>query len=107
MKTTFLILLFSGMLFIGQKTKSPIVVNDDKGFEQLMKDFHQTMAKNKVVQQKADSTKDVIIVETSKKITELAKENKELKIELNEVKDKLDNLNDTGRSFELLPISDH
>lgn len=107
MKTTFLILLFSGMLFIGQKTKSPIVVNDDKEFEQLMKDFHQTMAKNKVVQQKADSTKDVIIVETSKKITELAKENKELKIELNEVKDKLDNLNDTGRSFELLPISDH
>lgn len=107
MKTTFLILLFSGMLFIGQKTKSPIVVNDDKEFEQLMKDFHQTMAKNKVVQQKADSTKDVIIVETSKKITELAQENKELKIELNEVKDKLDNLNDTGRSFELLPISDH
>lgn len=107
MKTTFLILLFSGMLFIGQKTKSPIVVNDDKEFEQLMKDFHQTMAKNKVVQQKADSTKDVIIVETSKKIIELAQENKELKIELNEVKDKLDNLNDTGRSFELLPISDH
>lgn len=107
MKTTFLILLFSGMLFIGQKTKSPIVVNDDKEFEQLMKDFHQTMAKNKVVQQKADSTKDVIIVETSKKIIELAQENKELKIELNEVKDKLDNLNDTGRSFELLPISNH
>jgi septal ring factor EnvC (AmiA/AmiB activator) len=107
MKTIFLTFLFSGMLFIGNKVaKAPEVSNDDKEFEQLMSDFHKTMEQNKVVQSKADSTKDQIIIETTKEISKLSTENKQLKAELNEVKAQLDNVVvDTGRSFELLPIS--
>jgi organic radical activating enzyme len=107
MKTIFLTFLFSGMLFIGNKVaKAPEVSNDDKEFEQLMSDFHKTMEQNKVVQSKADSTKDQIIIETTKEISKLSTENKQLKAELNEVKAILDSvIVDTGRSFELLPIS--
>jgi hypothetical protein len=106
MKTIILAFLFSGMLFIGNKVAKAPVVNDDKEFEQLMSDFHKTMEQNKVVQSKADSTKDRIIIETTKEISKLSTENKQLKAELNEVKAILDSvIVDTGRSFELLPIS--
>lgn len=107
MKATILTFLVSGLLLVGNKTaKAPQVKNDDKEFELLMKDFNNTLAKNKVMQVKADSTKEVIIVETTKQINKLSTENKQLKSELNEVKAILDSvIVDTGRSFELLPIS--
>ena len=107
MKATILTFLVSGLLLVGNKTaKAPQVKNDDKEFELLMKDFNNTLAKNKVMQVKADSTKEVIIVETTKQINKLSTENKQLKSELNEVKAILDSvIVDTGRAFELLPIS--
>lgn len=107
MKATILTFLVSGLLLVGNKTaKAPQVKNDDKEFELLMKDFNNTLAKNKVMQVKADSTKEVIIVETTKQINKLSTENKQLKTELNEVKAILDSvIVDTGRAFELLPIS--
>jgi len=107
MKAFILTFLFSGLLFIGNKVaKAPEVSNDDKEFEQLMSDFNKTMEHNKIMQSKADSTKDQIIIETTKEISKLSTENKQLKSELNEVKAILDSvIVDTGRAFELLPIS--
>ena len=79
---------------------------DDKEFQQLMTDFNKTLEHNKVVQVKADVTKQKLIVATTNKIVQLSTENKALKTELNEVKAKLDSVSiDTSSSFKLLPIS--
>lgn len=107
MKATILTFILSASLLIGNKVaKAPVITKEDKEFDQLMSDFNKTLSHNKVMQKKADSTKDVIIVETTKQISKLSTENKQLKTELNEVKAILDSvIVDTGRSFELLPIS--
>jgi len=82
------------------------LLKDDKEFKELMKDFNKTLEHNKVVQVKADETKEKIIIATTKKIVQLSNENKSLKTELNEVKAKLDSVSiDTSSSFQLLPIS--
>jgi hypothetical protein len=79
---------------------------DDKEFQQLMTDFNKTIEHNKVVQTKADKTKEKLIIATTNKIVQLSNENKALKTELNEVKAKLDSVSiDTSSSFKLLPIS--
>jgi len=108
MKATFLILLLSGVLVVGHKVtdKPELSPKEDKEFQQLMNEFHQTLSKNKQVQVKADKAKEAIVTQTISKVTELKQETIALKTELNEVKIKLDSVSvDTGRSFELLPIS--
>lgn len=106
MKATILTFLFSGMLVIGNKVvNKPEVIVKDKEFEELMKDFHQTLSKNKEVQVKADKAKEAIVTQTVSIVAEIKQENKALKTELNEVKIKLDSVGvDTGSSFMLLPI---
>lgn len=106
MKATILTFLFSGMLVIGNKVvNKPEVIVQDKEFEELMKDFNQTLSKNKEVQVKADKAKEAIVTQTVSIVAEIKQENKALKTELNEVKIKLDSVGvDTGSSFMLLPV---
>lgn len=107
MKATILTFLFSGMLVVGNKiVDKPVTPVKDKEFEQLMKDFNQTLSKNKEVQIKADKAKEAIVTQTVSKITEMKQEVNDLKTELNEVKIKLDSAGiDTGNSINILPIS--
>ena len=106
MKATILTFLFSGMLVIGNKiVDKPEVIVQDKEFEELMKDFNQTLSKNKEVQVKADKAKEAIVTQTVSIVAEIKQENKALKTELNEVKIKLDSVGvDTGSSFSILAI---
>lgn len=107
MKATFLILLLSGAIVVGNKVanKPVIAPTEDKEFQQLMDDFHQTMSKNKEIQVQADKAKEAIVSQTINKVTELKQETIALKTELNEVKIKLDSVGvDTGSNFNILAI---
>jgi hypothetical protein len=107
MKATFLILLLSGAVVVGNKVanKPVIAPTEDKEFQQLMDEFHQTMSKNKEIQVQADKAKEAIVSQTINKVTELKQETIALKTELNEVKIKLDSVGvDTGSSFSILAI---
>jgi hypothetical protein len=107
MKATFLILLLSGAVVVGNKVanKPVIAPTEDKEFQQLMDEFHQTLSKNKEIQVQADKAKEAIVSQTINKVTELKQETIALKTELNEVKIKLDSVGvDTGSSFSILAI---
>jgi hypothetical protein len=107
MKATFLILLLSGAVVVGNKVanKPVITPTEDKEFQQLMDEFHQTLSKNKEIQVQADKAKEAIVSQTINKVTELKQETIALKTELNEVKIKLDSVGvDTGSSFSILAI---
>ena len=107
MKATFLILLLSGAVVVGNKVanKPVIAPTEDKEFQQLMDDFHQTLSKNKEIQVQADKAKEAIVSQTINKVTELKQETIALKTELNEVKIKLDSVGvDTGSNFSILAI---
>jgi hypothetical protein len=107
MKATFLILLLSGAVVVGNKVADKPVIHpkEDKEFQQLMDEFHQTMSKNKEIQVQADKAKEAIVSQTINKVTELKQETIALKTELNEVKIKLDSVGvDTGSSFSILAI---
>jgi hypothetical protein len=107
MKATFLILLLSGAVVVGNKVanKPVIAPTEDKEFQQLMDEFHQTMSKNKEIQFQADKAKEAIVSQTINKVSELKQETIALKTELNEVKIKLDSVGvDTGSSFNILAI---
>jgi hypothetical protein len=107
MKATFLILLLSGAVVVGNKVANKPVIppTEDKEFQQLMDEFHQTMSKNKEIQVQADKAKEAIVSQTINKVTELKQETIALKTELNEVKIKLDSVGvDTGSSFSILAI---
>ena len=107
MKATFLILLLSGAVVVGNKVanKPVIAPTEDKEFQQLMDEFHQTMSKNKEIQVQADKAKEAIVSQTINKVTELKQETIALKTELNEVKIKLDSVGvDTGSSFSIIAI---
>jgi hypothetical protein len=106
------ILLVFGFLTVTATTinvtakKEDKAVTDDKEFEQFMKDFNQTLNKNKAVQVKADEAKEAIVTSTVSKFVEIKKEISTLKTELNEVKQTLDSVNaDTATSFNILAIS--
>ena len=108
------ILLVFGFLTVTATTinvtakKEDKAVTDDKEFEQFMKDFNQTLNKNKAVQVKADEAKEAIVTSTVSKFVEIKKEISTLKTELNEVKQTLDSVNaDTATSFNILAISHH
>jgi hypothetical protein len=107
MKATFLILLLSGAVVVGNKVANKPVIppTEDKEFQQLMDEFHQTMSKNKEIQVQADKAKEAIVSQTINKVSELKQETIALKTELNEVKIKLDSVGvDTGSSFSILAI---
>lgn len=107
MKATFLILLLSGAVVVGNKVanKPVIAPTEDKEFQQLMDEFHQTLSKNKEIQVQADKAKEAIVSQTINKVSELKQETIALKTELNEVKIKLDSVGvDTGSSFNILAI---
>ena len=107
MKATFLILLLSGAVGVGNKVANKPVIppTEDKEFQQLMDEFHQTMSKNKEIQVQADKAKEAIVSQTINKVSELKQETIALKTELNEVKIKLDSVGvDTGSSFSILAI---
>lgn len=106
MKATILTFLFSGMLVVGNKVvNKPEVIVQDKEFEELMKDFNQTLSKNKEVQVQADKTKEAIVTQTVSRVAQIKQEVKALKTELNEVKIKLDSVGvDTGSSFSIFAI---
>jgi len=107
MKATLLTLLLSGVLVVGHKVtdKPEIAPQEDKEFQQLMNEFHQTLSKNKEVQVQADKAKEAIVMQTIDKVTELKEETIALKTELNEVKIKLDSAGvDTGTNFNILAI---
>ena len=107
MKATFLIFLLSGVLVVGHKVtdKPELSPKEDKEFQQLMSEFHQTLSKNKEVQVKADKAKEAIVTQTVSKVAEIKQEVKALKTELNEVKIKLDSVSvDTGTNFNILAI---
>ena len=107
MKATFLILLLSGAIVVGKKVADKPVIHpkEDKEFQQLMNEFHQTLSKNKEIQVKADKAKEAIVTQTISKVTELKQETIALKTELNEVKIKLDSAGiDTGTNFNILAI---
>jgi NifB/MoaA-like Fe-S oxidoreductase len=107
MKATFLILLLSGAVVVGHKVIDKPVIHptEDKEFQQLMNEFHQTLSKNKEIQVKADKVKEAIVTQTISKVTELKQETIALKTELNEVKIKLDSVSvDTGTNFNILAI---
>jgi glutamate mutase epsilon subunit len=107
MKATFLIFLLSGVLVVGHKVtnKPELSPKEDKEFQQLMNEFHQTLSKNKEVQVKADKAKEAIVTQTVSKVAEIKQEVKALKTELNEVKIKLDSVSvDTGTNFNILAI---
>ena len=107
MKATFLILLLSGAVVVGNKVANKPVIppTEDKEFQQLMDEFHQTMSKNKEIQVQADKAKEAIVSQTINKVTELKQETIALKTELNEVKIKLDSVGvDTGSNFNILAI---
>ncbi|MEY4282266.1 MAG: hypothetical protein RLZ39_1678 [Bacteroidota bacterium] len=107
MKATFLILLLSGAIVVGHKVADKPVIHptEDKEFQQLMNEFHQTLSKNKEIQVKADKVKEAIVTQTISKVTELKQETIALKTELNEVKIKLDSVSvDTGTNFNILAI---
>ena len=63
MKATFLILLLSGAVIVGNKVADKPVIHpkEDKEFQQLMDEFHQTMSKNKEIQVQADKAKEADI----------------------------------------------
>lgn len=108
MKATILTFLFSGMLVIGGKMTSKKVEapKKDENFEQFMKEFHETLSKNKEVQIKADKAKEAIVTQTVSRVTEIKQEVQSLKTELNEVKIKLDSAGiDTGSNYNVLAIS--
>ena len=108
MKATILTFLFSGMLVIGGKMTSKKVEapKKDENFEQFMKEFHETLSKNKEVQIKADKAKEAIVTQTVSRVTEIKQEVQSLKTELNEVKAQLDSVvADSGKSINILPIS--
>lgn len=85
--------------------KEDKAVTEDKEFEQFMKDFNNTLTKNKAVQVKADEAKDAIVSSTVSKFEEIKKEVTTLKTELNEVKTKLDSVStDTLSPFNILAI---
>lgn len=106
MKATILTFLFSGMLVVGNKVvNKPEVIVKDKEFEELMKDFNQTLSKNKEVQVQADKAKEAIVTQTVSRVAQIKQEVKALKTELNEVKIKLDSVGvDTGSSFSIFAI---
>jgi hypothetical protein len=107
MKATFLILLLSGAIVVGKKVADKPVIHpkEDKEFQQLMNEFHQTLSKNKEIQVKADKAKEAIVNQTISKVTELRQETIALKTELNEVKIKLDSVGvDTGTNYNILAI---
>jgi hypothetical protein len=107
MKATFLILLLSGAIVVGNKVANEPVIapTEDKEFQQLMDEFHQTLSKNKEIQVQADKAKEAIVSQTINKVTELKQETIALKTELNEVKIKLDSVGvDTGSNFNILAI---
>jgi hypothetical protein len=107
MKATFLILLLSGAVVVGNKVANkPIIApTEDKEFQQLMDEFHQTMSKNKEIQVQADKAKEAIVSQTISKVSELKQETIALKTELHEVKIKLDSVGvDTGSNFNILAI---
>ena len=80
-------------------------VTEDKEFEQSMKEFNQTLSKNKAVQVKADLAKEAIVTSTVTKFAEIKQEVTTLKTELNEVKIKLDSVStDTIVPFNILAI---
>lgn len=80
-------------------------VTEDKEFEQFMKEFNQTLSKNKAVQIKADQAKEAIVTSTVTKFAEIKQEVTTLKTELNEVKIKLDSVStDTIVPFNILAI---
>jgi Sec-independent protein translocase protein TatA len=81
---SFLTITATSINVIGSKEDK--MITSDKEFKQLMKDFNNTLDKNKKVQIKADETKDKIIVSTTNKINQLSTENKLLKNDINELK---------------------
>ena len=81
---SFLTITATSINVIGSKEDK--MITSDKEFKQLMKDFNNTLDKNKKVQIKADETKDKLIVNTTNKINQLSSENKLLKNDINELK---------------------
>jgi hypothetical protein len=81
---SFLTITATSINVIGSKEDK--MITSDKEFKQLMKDFNNTLDKNKKVQIKADETKDKIIISTTNKINQLSNENKLLKNDINELK---------------------
>lgn len=87
---SFLTITATSINVIGSKEDK--MITSDKEFKQLMKDFNNTLDKNKKVQIKADETKDKLIVSTTNKINQLSIENKSLKNEISSMKIKIDTI---------------
>ena len=80
-------------------------VEEDRKFEQLLKEVETNTKISLQVQAKASEAQKKIVKETVQNITNLKEEVTTLKTELNEAKAALDSVSaDTGVSFILLPI---
>lgn len=79
---------------------------DDKEFELLIKEMHNTLETNKVAQVSIDKKNEEAVQQTLESINTIKTELITTKKELHEVKQVLDSVsNDTAVSFKLLPIS--
>lgn len=97
------ILFLAGCTATAQQNSEEL--KKDREFEELMKRSTATINQSSQIQETISKRETEIIVQAVSKIEALKKEVTNLKTELNEVKTQLDT--DTGRSFELLPISNH
>jgi len=96
------------MLAIGCNSNNTSKIENDETIQKLDSIINQNEQNLTTLDQASkasDSSINQKVEKTVKQITTLKEENKQLKEENNALKDKLNDANDAGKPFKLLPVS--
>jgi len=106
MKTLYFLLF---LLILGCNSNNVSKIENDEKInkiDSILNQSKQNLISVDRANQKGDSSINQKVEKTVKQITTLKTEVKQLKAENNALKDKLNDANDAGKPFKLLPVSD-
>jgi hypothetical protein len=98
----------SFLLIVGCQSSNPkSEINEDiNKIDSILNQSKQSLITANQANQSSDSSINQKVEKTVNQITTLKVENKQLKVENNALKTQLNSVNDAGKPFKLLPVSD-
>lgn len=95
------------IILISCRDNEPLRTSTNVNVDSLLKKTQQTFESAKIANANGDSSISGKVEKTVQKIRVMEAQITELKQENNELKDKLNDVNDAGERFDILPVSDY
>lgn len=100
------IIFILSIILLSCGDNEPVKTSTNVDVDSLLEKTKQTFESAKIANQNGDSSISGKVDKTVQKIQVMENQITELKEENNELKDKLNDANDAGERFDLLPVSD-